>query len=415
MDEESKSYFKFSEVIIIVLITCTFSIFAGISYGKIKYSNTININGISSDKDNEALNNFIKQYKYIISNYYDDSKIDEEQLLKVALQSILDELGIEDSYSTYMDDDDYNQLNISLNGTYEGIGIKAYKEKDDGYIVVSNIIENSPASGLNIRSGDYILSIDGKDTREMMIDEFSQYILKSEEKTFLLKTKRVDEEFNIKIEKSTIELESVTSKVIDKDGHKIGYISMTIFASNTYVQFKKQLNQLENEKIESLIIDLRGNTGGHLSEVTKILSLFLGNKRVIYQLQKNENKVKYYSNGDKDKEYPIIFLGNEYTASASEVFIISLKENLSAKLVGMKTYGKGTVQEMVNLSNGDQYKITTKKWLSPKGNWINDTKGINPDIQVQLDETYMNNPTEENDNQLKEALRLALEETEKNN
>ena len=149
MDEESKSYFKFSEVIIIVLITCTFSIFAGISYGKIKYSNTININGISSDKDNEALNNFIKQYKYIISNYYDDSKIDEEQLLKVALQSILDELGIEDSYSTYMDDDDYNQLNISLNGTYEGIGIKAYKEKDDGYIVVSNIIENSPASGLS--------------------------------------------------------------------------------------------------------------------------------------------------------------------------------------------------------------------------------------------------------------------------
>ena len=118
------------------------------------------------------------------------------------------------------------------------------------------------------------------------------------------------------------------------------------------------------------------------------------------------NKVKYYSSGSADKEYPIIFISNEYTASASEVFIISLKENLNAKQVGTKTYGKGTVQEMVDLGDGDQYKITTKKWLSPKGIWINDTKGIEPDVEVK-DYTDENN---NKDVQLEESIKAALEQ-----
>ena len=116
--------------------------------------------------------------------------------------------------------------------------------------------------------------------------------------------------------------------------------------------------------------------------------------------------MKYYSSGSADKEYPIIFISNEYTASASEVFIISLKENLNAKQVGTKTYGKGTVQEMVDLGDGDQYKITTKKWLSPKGIWINDTKGIEPDVEVK-DYTDENN---NKDVQLEESIKAALEQ-----
>lgn len=397
--------FKLSEVIIIVIITCSFCLFAGISYGKYKYSDTVNINNLSDDKDDE-LNNFIKQYKHIINNYYDSDKIDEKKLLKSALQSVLTELGIDDAYSMYMDDDEYNQLNINLNGSYKGIGIRAYKEKDNDNIIVADIIPNSPASNSDIKAGDIILSIDGNDTKKMETNEFSQYVLKSKEKNFVLKLKRNDKEFTVKIEKSSIELESVTSKIIEKGNKKIGYISMSIFAANTYTQFKKELSGLEDKKIDSLIIDLRSNTGGHLTEVTKILNLFLEKKKVIYQLQKNNEKVKYYSKGKEDKKYPIVFLGNEGTASASELFIICLKENLGAKLVGMKTYGKGTVQELVDLSNGDQYKITTKKWLSPKGNWINDTKGIEPDIEVQLDTKFLESPTDENDNQLQEAIKL---------
>lgn len=409
MNDESKTNFKFSEVIIIVLITCTFSVISGISYGKMKYSDTINVNSLNSNKDNEELNKFIKEYRYIISNFYDKEKIDESKLLKLALHSILDELGIEDAYSTYMDEDKYTQLNINLAGEYEGIGLSVYKEEKDGYIIVASVMDNSPAQELNIKEGDYILSIDGINTTTISSDDFSKYVLHSEEKNFLLKIKSDSEERSVKIEKKKVELNSVQSKVIEKSDKKIGYISMSIFASNSYSQFKKNLSELEKEDIEALIIDLRNNNGGHLSEVTKILNLFLKKKRIIYQLQKDDNKIKYYSSGSKDIEYPIVFISNEYTASASEVFIISLKENLNSKLVGKKTYGKGTVQEMVDLGDGDQYKITTKKWLSPKGAWINDTKGIKPDVEVE------NNLDEKNhkDAQLEQSIEVAIEQINK--
>lgn len=407
MNNESKTNFKFSEVIIIVLITCTFSIIAGISYGKMKYSNTINVNNLNSNKEEDELNKFIKEYKYIISNFYDKEKIDENKLLKLALHSILDELGIEDSYSTYMDEDKYTQLNINLEGEYEGLGLSVYKEDKENYIMIISIMDGSPAKAANINEGDYILSIDGIDTKTMSTEDFSNYVLHSDEKIFLLKIKSGNEEKSIKLEKKKIELKSVDSKLIEKDNKKIGYITMSIFAANSYNQFKKNLTELEEKNIDALIIDLRNNNGGHLTEVTKILSLFLKKKRVIYQLQKDDNKVKYYSSGSKDKEYPIIFISNEYTASASEVFIISLKENLNAKLVGTKTYGKGTVQEMVDLGDGDQYKITTKKWLSPKGVWINDTKGIEPDVEVK---DVLEN---DKDAQLEESINVAIDQIKK--
>jgi carboxyl-terminal processing protease len=405
--DDNKAYFKFSEVVIIVIITCTFSIFAGISYGRAKYSNTVNINGLSDEKD-EELKNFVKEYKNIINSYYDKDKIDEEQLLNAALKSVLEQLGLEDKYSTYMDDKTYKQVNIALDGKYEGLGISAYKEKTDGYIVVAGTFEESPAAVAGIKEDDLIISIDGKSTTEMTTSEFSTYVLYSEKKDFDLVIRRDKKDIKINISKGNIEIKSVESKIIERDNKKIGYIELGVFASNTYGQFKSHLEKLEKEGFDSLIIDLRGNTGGHLTEVTQIISLFLDKRHVIFQLQKDDNKTKYYSTGKEDKKYPIIFIGNELTASASEVFIISLKENLDAKLVGMKTYGKGTVQELVNLKNGDQYKITTKKWLSPKGNWINDTEGIEPDVEVQLNKTYINNPIEENDNQLEEAIKLAL-------
>lgn len=407
-DENKEEKFRFIEVMVIVLITSVFSVFAGISYGKLKYSNSVNINNFSSEKESSELENFIKQYRYIISNYYDSDKIDEKKLLKTALESILTELGIEDEYSTYMDQDDYSQLNINLKGEYKGIGISVYKDDESGYFVISDIIENSPASKSNIKKNDLVISIDGKSTKEMETEEFSKYVIESEDKNFVLKLKRNSEDITITISKDNIDLKSVDSKIIENQGAKIGYISMSIFASNTYEQFKKNLSDLENQNIDSLIIDLRSNTGGHLSQVTKIISLFVQKKKVIYQLQQNDKKVKYYSSGSTDKTYPIVFIGNEFTASASEVFIISLKENLDAKLVGMKTYGKGTVQELIGLESGDQYKITTKKWLSPKGVWINDTDGIEPDVEVQLNDEYFSNPTDENDNQLQTAIKTAV-------
>ncbi len=403
-EQPTKQGFKLSEVIIIVIITCTFSIFAGISYGKIKYSEVININNLSEEK-NEDLEKFITQYKYIINNYYEPSKIDEEQLLSKALASIIKELGISDPYSLYMNEEDYNEFNINLDGEYEGLGVGVSKDKDGEPIIINYTINNSPASKEKLQKDDIILAIDGKDTAQMSVQEFCNYILDSNDKSFLLKIKRKGEEFSLNIKKGQVELSSVNSKVINQDNKKVGYIGISIFASNTHSQFKTQLKDLEKENIDSLIIDVRNNTGGHLKEASKIISLFLSKSNVIYQLQKGDEKVKYYSNGKENKKYPLVILANKNTASASEVLILSLKENLKAKIVGEKTYGKGTVQELIELSNGDKYKITTKKWLSPKGNWVNDTKGIVPDIEVKNDSSNLNG---DNDKQLQEAINTAI-------
>ena len=181
------------------------------------------------------------------------------------------------------------------------------------------------------------------------------------------------------------------------------YIYISLFAINTYEQFKNKLNELEESGIDSLILDLRSNTGGHLTSAEAISSLFVDSNHIIYQLSQNNKITKVKSKGNRTVEYPIVLLVDNYTASASELLAGCLKDNLNVTIIGLKTYGKGTIQELVALSNGDQYKITTKKWLTPNGDWINE-KGIEPDIEVKLNNEYFYNPSDETDNQLQTAI-----------
>ena len=181
-------------------------------------------------------------------------------------------------------------------------------------------------------------------------------------------------------------------------------IYIGIFANNTCDQFKQKLGALEKEKIDYLIIDVRQNTGGHLTSVDGILDIFLNSKQVMYKFEQNKKVTSIYGTGKENKKYEIVLLGDNSSASASEVLIAGLKENLNSKLIGKQTYGKGTVQEMVNLSDGTQYKITVKKWLTPKGNWINDTKGIKPDIDVDLSDKYYETGEIQDDTQLQAAF-----------
>lgn len=402
---EENNTLKISEAIIIIIITCAFSAFAGFSIARIKY------NGLTSYSENQekevidsdALNNFLKQYNYIKKNYYDPSKINDKDMMKVALESVLEELGIDDKYTTYMDSEKYNQFNLNLNGSYEGLGISIYKDEETEKIYILDVMKGSPAEN-KLKPGDIILSIDDKQAKDMTTQDFSQYVVNGNNKKFEIIIERDSKEQKVEIQKGSVVLESVYSEIINKENKKIGYIAMSIFAANTYEQFKTELDKLETENIDALIIDLRSNSGGHLTEVTKIISLFLNKDKVIYQLEKNGKKTKYYSLGNVDKKYPIAFLGNGATASASEVFIMSLKDNLNAKLIGTKTYGKGTVQEMKTMDDGDQYKITTQKWLSPNGIWVNSTEGIEPEIEEEISDDFFDNPSRETDNQLQKAI-----------
>jgi len=201
-----------------------------------------------------------------------------------------------------------------------------------------------------------------------------------------------------------VNIESVISKVYEENDKKIGYIYIGIFANNTYNQFKTELEELESQNIDSLIIDVRSNTGGHLTAVDGILDLFLNSNHIMYQFEQDAKVTSIYGTGKENKNYEIVLLGDSISASASEVLIAGLRENLNSKFIGKKTYGKGTVQELITLSDGTQYKITVKKWLTPKGNWINETEGISPDIEIDLADKYFETGEDKDDSQLQKAI-----------
>lgn len=351
------------------------------------------------------LKEFVENYEYILNNYYED--IDGQELIGSAINGMMESL--EDPYSMYFDEAESENFSITLNGSYQGVGVQIVKNDTNGNILITTVFNNSPASKAGLKPGDEIISLDGKSVKDYTADEFSSKIKSDKKSQFKLKILRDEKEKEVVIEKSLVTLDSVISEIYEKNDKKIGYIYIGIFANNTYYQFKDILDDLEKEKIDSLIVDVRGNTGGHLTAVDSILDIFLTEKQKMYGFDQN-GKISYtYGTGEKNKNYEIVLLGDEISASASEVLIAGLRENLGSKFFGKKTYGKGTVQEMVDLSSGAKYKLTIKKWLTPKGNWINDTEGIIPDKEIELDEKYYETYLDEDDSQLNYAIEYLSE------
>ena len=384
--------FKTKEVVILLLLTTVISLAMG---GIVTYNVVL-----KGEKVDDELQEFITNYDYIVDNYYGD--VDKTELVDSAIAGMLSTL---DKNSAYVGGTDTN-FSIYLEGTYEGTGIQVYND-DNGNIVVYSVFGGSPASKAGLKEDDIIIKVNDKDTTNMSIDEFSK-LVKDQKGKFNITYKRGDSEKTVQLKVDTIEIQSVSSKVINKDNKKIGYIRTTIFANNTYEQFKKELDKLEDEGIDGLVIDLRGNSGGHLSSAEQIISLFLDSSHPIYQIKSKESKNIYYSTGKETKNYKVSILIDGNSASASEVVTSALAEQYGAKTVGKKSYGKGTVQELQTLSDGDQYKLTTKSWLTSKGEVI-DGKGIEPDYDVTLSDEYLENPTDENDDQLQKAIEVILE------
>lgn len=388
--------FKTLEVVFLIVITCIISLIMGWSFSN---------NGSMKSKfiitDDKELNEFIENYQYLLKNYYDN--VDKKTLLEGATEGMIKQLN--DQYSSMIPQEESNNFNIRLSGTYEGLGIEIINDQSKN-IIVYNIIENSPAQEAGLKVGDVIVKINDKNFKGKETTELSNYVLNNKQSEFKVTVERENQEKNFKLIRKKITLKSVQSEIIEQDSKKIGYIYISIFSNDTYNQFKEELKTLEDSKIDSLIIDVRDNTGGHLTTVSKIASLFLDQSHVIYQTQTKKQTKKYYSKGKTTKKYKIIVLQNENSASASELLSATLKEEYGAIVVGTKSYGKGTVQELITTSSGTEYKFTTKKWLTPKGNWIHE-KGVEPNIVVELNSEYEKNPTKENDNQYQKAIEEA--------
>lgn len=382
------------EVILLLILVLCLGILIGNKFG-------INSKERKIDKNIEK---FVENYNYIVDNYY--KKVDKKKLIDDAIAGMMS--ALDDPYSVYMDSNATKSIDISLKGAYEGLGL-AVTEDENHYMRVVGVFKNSASDESGIEVNDVIKKVDDKEVKDMTLSDFSNYVLNNKETSFDLLIERDSKEKEITLSKSVVVIDSVISKVIEESDKKIGYLYISVFASNTYAQFKTKLKELEDQKIDALIIDVRDNTGGHLSTVESILKEFLTKKQVVYGLKKGNKITKVYGTAKSNKKYQILLLGNENSASASEMLIASLKENLKSKFIGKKTYGKGTVQEMVNINSSDKYKITTKKWLTPKGNWIDDTKGIEPDINVDAESKYYEDDTLE-DEQLKKAIDIIKEQ-----
>ena len=395
---EHKSGFNTIEVLVLVLVAIAFGfvVGTGVSFFKQEYK---------GEKISNSLQELIAVYNNIMDSYYED--IDEQDLVDAAIDGMLDSL--DDPYSTYMDEDNAETFNETVGGSYDGIGITITQNENKDILIVS-VAEDSPAEKADIQSGDILLKINKKSLSGLSLDKVTEIIKGTKDKTFNLTIKRGEEELTKKVTSETIDLVSVTSKVYPLNNGNAGYISINTFAANTYKQFKKELNRLEKKNINSLIIDVRSNPGGHLSQTRDILELFMKKGSVLYQVQYKKEVRKIKDETKASRTYPVVVLINSSSASASEILAASFKDSyVDATLIGEKTYGKGTVQTAYSLSDGSSLKYTIEKWLTPKGKWI-DGKGVSPDKNVLLTDEYLLNPTTENDLQLQSALEFLEKE-----
>ena len=346
------------------------------------------------------LKKLINVYDTIESNYYGD--LDKHELIDSAIDSMIDSIG--DDYTTYTDNDATNTFLEDLEGTYEGIGCMVSMTENKEIIVVSTF-DDGPAKKAGLEPNDIILKIDNQEFKDKTSEDMANYVKESNKSEITLTVKRGEEEKEIVIKREKVEVPSVTSKVIEKDDKKIGYMDISIFSAVTYNQFKKQLEDLENKNIQGLIIDVRNDTGGYLSSVTDISSLFLKKGKVIYQLEDDKNKEKIKDTTKEHREYPVAVLINGASASASEILAATIKESYGGIVIGTNSYGKGTVQKTKTLPDGSMIKYTAQKWLAPKGNWINEV-GVEPTTVVELDILNYTNGT---DNQLDTAISQIIE------
>ena len=347
----------------------------------------------------KELAKFVDAYEAIVDNYY--KEVDKDKLVESAINGMVSSIG--DEYTSYSDKDVTDNFNEAVNGKYMGIGALIMKSEKD--LVIYKIFEDSPSYRAGLKDGDIILKLDDKDTKDMSVNDIASIVKNDGNKEVKLLVKRGEENLDITIVKDMVELPVVSGKVINHNDKKIGYISLSIFSSVASEQFNKQLFKLEKEGISGLVIDVRGNSGGYLTTVTDIASYFLKKGDIIYKLEVNDKVTVRKDKTKESRDYPVAVLIDKNSASASEILASSIKESYNGYVVGTNSYGKGTVQQTLVLSDGSMIKYTIEKWLTPLGNWINE-EGVIPTNYVELSSEYLNNPVFENDNQLNEALEL---------
>ncbi|NRG26355.1 peptidoglycan-binding protein [Bacillus circulans] len=357
-----------------------------------------------------SLDKLDKAYQIILQNYVEN--VDKQKLEDGAIRGML--ATLEDPYSVYMDQEAAKQFEQALDSSFEGIGAEISIEEDK--MIIVSPIKGSPAEKAGIKAQDQIISVNGENVEGKDLNDVIGQIRGEKGSKVELEIKRatVDKPLKMEIVRDEVPQITVYSDIKKDGGEKIGYIEITSFSKDTASEFEKELNKLEKNGISSLILDVRGNPGGLLTSVNAIVEQFLTNKKPYVQVEnRNGDREQFYSDLKKQKEYPVVVLIDNGSASASEILAAALKEGAGYPLIGENSFGKGTVQQPILMDDGSEIKLTVSKWLTPDGNWIH-KQGIKPTIDVEQTDLYHTHPLqivdslklEDNDEQVQYAQEI---------
>ncbi len=337
----------------------------------------------------------------IVHEQYVDQPVDDRALMQGAIRGMLEALG--DEHTSFMDPDEFKTANESLAGEYEGIG--AYVDTDGEWMTIISPIPGSPAEAAGLRSGDAIIAIDGEDMTGINPELVRQQVLGPAGTVVTLTIQRGDEKpFDVTITRARITVRSAEGKMLEDD---IAYVQLTTFGDRTTPELIAALEELMAKNPKGLILDLRNNGGGYLQTAVEVASQFIGEGIVLYEQYGNGERISYEAQpGGLAVDVPLVVLINEGTASASEIVAGAIQDHERGQLIGVTTYGKGSVQNWVPLNNNQgAVRVTIAKWLTPNERTIHGI-GLTADVVVEMTEDDYNN---NRDPQLDKAVEVLME------
>lgn len=338
---------------------------------------------------------------YIHLYFYDD--VEEEQLANGIYAGLLEGLG--DKYTEYYTAEEYADFQISTKQNYYGIGAQLSQDKESGQVTITHVYDGSPAKEAGLKDGDVVMMVEDIESASMELSELVTHIRGEEGTSVHLQVYREGDtqyrEFDV--QRANIDLPTVEHKMLDE---KIGYIHILDFGEPTVKQFEEAVGDLSSKGMQGMILDVRDNPGGMITAVTGILDDILPEGTVVYTEDKYGKRQNYDSDGATKMDYPLAVLINGNSASASEILAGAIRDFEYGTLIGTTTFGKGVVQSLIGLADGDAIKLTTAKYFTPKGENIHGT-GIDPDIELEY--KYEGERSEEYDEQKDNQILKAVD------
>lgn len=341
--------------------------------------NTIAQQAAGSILNEEAIDKINELTAYASLYYYNDAKVGE--IRNSMYEGLIEGLG--DKYSVYYNEEDYTELQLSTTGQYYGIGAGLTQDLDTMVVSITKVYKGTPSEAAGLKNDDIIISVDGVDGTSMEVSELVK-LIRGEAGTMVhLEVYRpaTDAYLSFDVERADITLPSVDYEMMENG---IGYILIDAFETDTAHQFNQAVAELTASGMQAMILDVRYNPGGMVSSVVEILDEILPEGLLVYIEDKAGNRQEYTSKGSTYMDLPIAVLVNEDSASASEILAGAIKDYEYGTLIGTTTFGKGIVQTIFPLSDGDAVKLTTAKYFTPNGNYIHEV-GIEPDIELEYE------------------------------